>query len=103
MLPRFPPIIRSLPDLEHANAELRAALRIAAKRIRQLNFGRREDPVLDLLRTVWRETVRYGPPPPQTDSGFGREPVKQQIPSRNSAFWPGFDRTSSSDQISVFK
>jgi hypothetical protein len=26
------------------------------KRIKQLNFGRRNDPVLDLLRRTWRET-----------------------------------------------
>jgi hypothetical protein len=46
-----------MSDLERANAELRAAVRIAAKRIKQLQFGRRnEDPILELLRRTWRGT-----------------------------------------------
>ena len=36
--------------------ELRAALRVAGKEIRKLNFGRADTPVLKLLRRVLRES-----------------------------------------------
>jgi hypothetical protein len=35
-----------MSNMERANAELRAAIIIAGKRIVKLNFGRRNDPVL---------------------------------------------------------
>jgi hypothetical protein len=47
-------------DLERSNAELRAALIVAGKRIRKLSFGKRDDPVLTLLRRVLREARRVG-------------------------------------------
>jgi hypothetical protein len=45
-----------MTDLERANAELRAAVIPAGKRIVKLNFGNREDPVLQILRRVLRES-----------------------------------------------
>ena len=42
--------------------------RIAARRIHQLNFGRREDPVLDLLRHTWQETKPAAQKRPQLAS-----------------------------------
>jgi hypothetical protein len=48
--------IPGMTDLERTNAELRAALVIAGKRIVQLNFGRRDDRVLPILRRVLRES-----------------------------------------------
>jgi hypothetical protein len=45
-------------DLERSHAELRAAIIVAGKRIRKLNFGKRDDPVLVLLRRVLRESRR---------------------------------------------
>jgi len=42
-------------DLVRSHDELRAALRIAGKEIRKLNFGRSDTPVLKLLRRVLRE------------------------------------------------
>lgn len=47
--------LTSTSDLLRSHDELRAALRIAGKRIRLLNFGRREDPTLTLLRRVLKE------------------------------------------------
>jgi hypothetical protein len=44
-----------MTDLERSHAELRAALILAGKRIRKLNFGRHDDPVLPILRRVLRE------------------------------------------------
>jgi hypothetical protein len=44
----------SVTDLERSHAELRAALILAGKRIRKLNFGRSDDPVLQTLRRVLR-------------------------------------------------
>lgn len=49
---------RNVTDLERSPAALRAALRVAAKRIHKLNFGRRDDPMLSLLRRVWRARRR---------------------------------------------
>ena len=43
-----------MTELERTNAELRAALIVAGK----LNFGRRNDPVLPILRRVLRESRR---------------------------------------------
>lgn len=44
-----------MTDLERSHAELRAALILAGKRIVKLNFGKRDDPTLALLRRVLRE------------------------------------------------
>ncbi len=41
--------------LTRSHDELRAALIVASRRIRQLRFRRRNDPVLRLLRTVLRD------------------------------------------------
>ena len=52
-----------MTDPERTNAELRAALIIAGKRIVKLNFGRHDDRVLPILRRVLRESrksVRRG-------------------------------------------
>ena len=35
--------------------ELRAAVRLAGQKIARLNFGRRDDPVLEFLRRTLRE------------------------------------------------
>jgi hypothetical protein len=45
-----------MTGLERTNAELRAALILAGKRIVKLNFGRRDDRVLPILRRVLRES-----------------------------------------------
>jgi hypothetical protein len=45
-------------DLERSHAELRAALLLAGKEIRKLNFGRADGPVLVILRRVLREARR---------------------------------------------
>jgi hypothetical protein len=45
-----------MTDLERTNAELRAALILAGKRIVKLSFGRRDDRVLPILRRVLRES-----------------------------------------------
>jgi hypothetical protein len=45
-----------MTDLERTNAELRAALILAGKRIVKLNFGMRDDRVLPILRRVLRES-----------------------------------------------
>jgi hypothetical protein len=42
-------------DLERSHTELRAALMLAGRRIVKLNFGRRNDPALPILRRVLRE------------------------------------------------
>lgn len=45
-----------MDDLLRSHHELRAAVRIAGKRMRQLQFGRRnDDPVSVMLRRVLRE------------------------------------------------
>jgi hypothetical protein len=44
-----------MTDLERSHAELRAALTLAGKRIVKLNFGKRDDPVLVILRRVLRD------------------------------------------------
>jgi hypothetical protein len=44
-----------MTDLERSHAELRAALILAGKEIRKLNFGRADSPVLAVLRRVLRE------------------------------------------------
>ena len=42
-------------DLLRSHHELRAAVILAGRHIRQLNFGRRDDRVLPVLRRVLRE------------------------------------------------
>ena len=49
------PIYIHLADLVRTNEELRAVLVLAGKRIVKLNFGRRDDKVLPILRRVLRE------------------------------------------------
>jgi hypothetical protein len=44
-----------MTDLERSHAELRAALILAGKRIVKLNFGKRDDAVLVILRRVLRD------------------------------------------------
>jgi len=44
-----------MTDFERSHAELRAALRLAGKRIVALNFGKRNDPLLAILRRVLRD------------------------------------------------
>ncbi len=51
-----------MTDLERSHAELRRALILAGRRIRKLNFGRRDDPVLVVLRRVLREARGVGSP-----------------------------------------
>jgi hypothetical protein len=43
-------------DLERSNNELRAALILAGKEIRKLNFGKSDTPLLQKLREVLRES-----------------------------------------------
>jgi len=42
-------------DLERSHSELRAALIIAGRKIRRLNFGRRDNPVPNKMRDVIRD------------------------------------------------
>jgi hypothetical protein len=46
----------AMTDLQRSHAELRAAVILAGKEIRKLNFGRRDSPVLAVLRRVLRES-----------------------------------------------
>lgn len=61
-----------MTDLERSHDELRAAVILAGKHIRKLSFGRRDDPVLEVLRRVLRDArgIRRGRwvrlPPPET-------------------------------------
>jgi hypothetical protein len=45
-----------MTDLQGTRAELRAAVILAGKEIRKLNFGRADSPVLAILRRVLRES-----------------------------------------------
>ena len=45
-----------MTDLERSHAELRAAVILAGKHIRKLSFGRKDDPVLTILRRVLRDS-----------------------------------------------
>lgn len=44
-----------MTELERSHDELRAALIVAGKHIRKLSFGRKDDPVLQVLRWVLRD------------------------------------------------
>ena len=44
-----------MTDRQRSHAELRAAVILAGKEIRKLNFGRADSPVLGVLRRVLRE------------------------------------------------
>lgn len=44
-----------MTDLQLSHAELRAALILAGKEIRKLNFGKSDTPLLRLLRRTLRE------------------------------------------------
>ena len=44
-----------MTELERSHAELRAAVILAGKEIRKLNFGRADSPVLAVLGRVLRE------------------------------------------------
>jgi hypothetical protein len=48
------PTQSGVTELEHSHAELRGALVVAGREIRQLNFGRKNNRVLLQLRTVLR-------------------------------------------------
>jgi len=43
-----------MTELQRSRAELRAAVMLAGKEIRKLNFGRADSPVLALLRRLLR-------------------------------------------------
>ena len=45
-----------MTELQLSHAELRAAVILAGKEIRKLNFGRANSPVLAILRRVLRES-----------------------------------------------
>ena len=45
----------AMTELQRSHAELRAAVILAGKEIRKLNFGRVDSPVLAILRRVLRE------------------------------------------------
>ena len=45
----------SIADLLRSHHELRAALCLAGMQIRKLNFGRRDDPLLQILRRTLRD------------------------------------------------
>ena len=45
-----------MTELQRSHAELRAAVMLAGKEIRKLNFGRAESPVLAILRRVLPES-----------------------------------------------
>jgi hypothetical protein len=45
-----------MTDLERTNAERRAALIVAGKQIVKLNFGKKDDTVLRILRRALRES-----------------------------------------------
>ena len=47
---------RAMTELQRSHAELRAAVMLAGKEIRKLNFGRADSPVLAILRCVLRES-----------------------------------------------
>jgi len=49
------PLTLYMTDLELSHAELRAALMLAGKQIVKLNFGKKDDPVLPILRRVLRD------------------------------------------------
>ena len=64
-----------MTDLERSHAELRAAVILAGKEIRKLNFGKRDNPVLQTLRRVLRYAVANEvaePVPPPARWGFIR-------------------------------
>lgn len=44
-----------MTELERSHHELRAAVILAARHIKKLSFGRKDDPVLVILRRVLRE------------------------------------------------
>ena len=46
----------AMTDLQRSHAELRAAVILAGKEIRKLNFGRADSPVLAILRRVLRDS-----------------------------------------------
>jgi hypothetical protein len=47
--------LSSVTDLERSHNELRAALIIAGREIRRLNFGKRDNAVLNKLRATLRD------------------------------------------------
>ena len=47
-----------MTELQRSHSELRAAVILAGKEIRKVNFGRADSPVLAILRRVLRES-RY--------------------------------------------
>ena len=66
-----------MTDLERFHSEVRVALITARREIRRLNFGRRDNPVLNKLREVMRDAGRGGDgagtakgPIPRSDVGW---------------------------------
>ncbi|MGI9072478.1 MAG: hypothetical protein ACR2JB_14450 [Bryobacteraceae bacterium] len=58
----MPDLKERIAELETSNAELRAAVMLAGKEIRKLNFGRRDSPVLKLLRRTLRDARQVARP-----------------------------------------
>jgi len=53
---------KRIVELEASTTELQGALILAAKELRKLNFGRRDSPVLKLLRRTLREARQVARP-----------------------------------------
>jgi plasmid stability protein len=47
--------VRRIAELETSNAESKAAVIVAGRELRKLNFGRQDSPVLKLLRRTLRD------------------------------------------------
>jgi hypothetical protein len=56
-----------MDDLRRSHAELRAALIIAGREIRKLNFGRKDSPVLSKQREILRDARRVAKTPDRPD------------------------------------
>ena len=63
-----------MTELERSHDELRAALIVAGKHIRKLSFGKKDDPVPQLLRRVLRDAraIRKAARPVQVRIPLGR-------------------------------
>ena len=64
-----------MTNLERPHAELRAALILAGRRIRKLNFGRRDDPVLTILRRTLRDARDAAGEPPNRNATYNEPRV----------------------------
>ena len=63
-----------LAELERSHAELRAALILAGREIRRLNFGRTDSAVLKKLRAVLRDAWRVAKANSLTDQAYSGVP-----------------------------